>query len=271
MLKTYPNSAYLISIAIAVLATVAAAGGLLIDDLYRDNLLVRAAFRGNDLVTLGVAVPVLIVALILAFRGSQRAQLVWLGILAYTLFNYAFYVFGAVFNPFFLLYVALFTLALFALLFGLPHLDINGLSRRFRASPPVTWVSIYMLVWGVLQGGLWIGRSLGFVVTGQIPGDILQTGYPFATVYALDLSLLVPFLVLGAIWLWQRRTWGYVLGIILNVGGATYALALIAMSGFGLRAGVAGAGELIPVWAVLGVGSLVASLVLLGNLEPVQR
>lgn len=33
----------------------------------------------------------LVVALILSRRGSQRAQLVWLGMLDYMLYNYAFY------------------------------------------------------------------------------------------------------------------------------------------------------------------------------------
>lgn len=65
----------------------------------------------------------LVAALVLARRGSGRAQLVWLGMLAYTLYNYAFYLFGAAFNSLFLVYAALFTLSVFALLFGLVALD----------------------------------------------------------------------------------------------------------------------------------------------------
>ena len=62
-------------------------GQSFVDDLYRDNAFATSAWRGTDLATLAVAVPILIVALILALRGSLRAQLVWLGMLDYTLYD----------------------------------------------------------------------------------------------------------------------------------------------------------------------------------------
>ncbi|MCX7593725.1 MAG: hypothetical protein N2235_08195, partial [Fischerella sp.] len=95
MLDSKLKSAYVLSSIIAVLAGIAAAGGLFIDDLYRDNHYVTLGWFGNDWVTLVVAVPILVIALILSARGSQRAQLVWLGMLDYTLYNFGFYLFGA--------------------------------------------------------------------------------------------------------------------------------------------------------------------------------
>ncbi|HHY46565.1 MAG TPA: hypothetical protein GX506_04605 [Firmicutes bacterium] len=50
-----------------------------------------AGWFGNDLVTLSVALPLLVGALVLSMKGSHRAQLVWFGILDYMLYNYAFY------------------------------------------------------------------------------------------------------------------------------------------------------------------------------------
>jgi hypothetical protein len=163
MLQTKLRPAYILTAIITILAIAASTGGLFIDGLYRDNLLVTSGWYGNDLVTLVVAVPMLVTALILSMRGSQRAQLIWLGMLDYTLYNYAFYLFGTAFNGFFLVYVALFALSIFALIFGLVALDV-----------------------------------------------------------------VVPWLVLGAIWLWQRPPWGYVLAAIANVKGVVYMLALAA-------------------------------------------
>src|SRR5689334_20342185 len=94
------RASFVLASAIAVLAAVASAGGLLIHRLYRDNTWVTAAWHGNDLVTLAAAVPLLIGGLVFARRGSQRAVLVWLGMLAYILYGYAFYLFGAAFNRF---------------------------------------------------------------------------------------------------------------------------------------------------------------------------
>jgi len=70
MAQTKLGTAYVLSAIIAILALVASAGGLFLDGPYRDNALVTAGWFGNDLVTLVVAVPVLVAALILSMRGS---------------------------------------------------------------------------------------------------------------------------------------------------------------------------------------------------------
>jgi cellulose synthase/poly-beta-1,6-N-acetylglucosamine synthase-like glycosyltransferase len=215
MLQTKFKSAYILSAVITVLALVASAGGLFIGDLYRDNAFVKTAWYGNDLMTLLVAVPLLVVTLILSMRGSQRAQLVWLGLLVYMLYNYAFYLFGAAFNRFFLIYVALFALSIFALIFALPRVDVNGISQKFQARTPVKWISGFMLFFALLLGGIWIAQSLGFVASGQVPQTVADTGHPTSVVFALDLSLLMPGMILGAILLWKRQPWGYVLGAMM--------------------------------------------------------
>jgi hypothetical protein len=263
--------AYALSAIIAILTVVATAGGLFVDDLYRDNAFATAAWQGTDLVTLAVAVAILIGALIFAQRGSFRAQLVWLGMLDYTLYNYAYYLFGAAFNRFFLIYVALFTLSIFALIFGLANVDVQGIRQRFRERTPVRWIAGYMLFVAVGIGGLWIAQSLSFVVSGQVPQFIIDVAHPTSVVFALDLSLVVPFLILGAIWLWKRRPWGYVLAAMLNVKGAVYMLALAGVSVVAAQAGFTEATAELPLWGLLGLGFLVASLFLLGNVKSAQE
>jgi hypothetical protein len=269
--RTNPTAAYILSAIIAILTVVASAGGLFIDHLYRDNAFATSAWRGTDLATLVIAVPILIAALILSLRGSLRAQLVWLGMLDYTLYNYAYYVFGAAFNRFFLIYVALFTLSLFALIFGLAKIDVKGIRHRFRARTPVKWIASYMLFVAIGIGGLWIAQSLSFVVSGQVPQFIIDVAHPTSVVFALDLSLVVPFLALGAIWLWQRQPWGYVLAAILNVKGAVYMLALAAVSVSAAKAGFSGTSAELPMWGLLCLGFLLASLFLLRNVQPAQE
>src|SRR3972149_1708889 len=137
--------AFILSIIITILAAGASLGGLLLEDLYRDNAFVRITWLGNDAVTLLLAVPVLIAALVFAARGSVRAQLVWLGALDYMLYNYAFYLFGAAFNAFFLVYAALLALSIFALIFGLTNLDAARVSQQFHEKTPVKWIGGYFL------------------------------------------------------------------------------------------------------------------------------
>jgi hypothetical protein len=57
---------YTLSILIAVFATIASAGGLLLPGLYRDNMFVTSAWMGNDVITLFLAVPILVMAMVYA-------------------------------------------------------------------------------------------------------------------------------------------------------------------------------------------------------------
>ena len=257
---------YLLSVIIAVLATVASAGGLFLDDLYRDNDFVTTLWGGNDLVTLVVAVPLLVGALILSRRGSYRALLVWLAMLNYMLYNFAFYLFGAAFNWFFLIYVALFTLSMLALIAGLVNIDANVISRSFRARTPVKLVSGYLLLVATGLSTLYLIDSLNFVATGKLPAIVVKVDHPTSVIFALDLSLLVPVFAIGAIWLWNRRPWGYVLATMSVIKGTTYTLALAAVSIWGANAGVAGASDEILQWVLLTIVGLVGSLLLLGNM-----
>ncbi|MGD8736138.1 MAG: hypothetical protein PVJ85_05210, partial [Anaerolineae bacterium] len=120
------------------------------------------------------------------------------------------------------------------------------------------------------MGGLWIAQSLSFVFSGQVPEFLLKVEHPTSVVFALDLSLVVPFLVLGAVWLWKRQPWGYVLAAILSVKGTVYMLALAAVSAMAVKAGFSEASAELPRWGVLGLGFLVANLFLLGNVRSVR-
>ncbi len=267
MLRTNLKTAYVLSIIIAVLAALASVGGLLLNGLYRDNLFVTSAWKGNDVVTLFVAVPLLVAALIYSARGSLRAQLIWMGVLDYMLYNYAFYLFGAAFNWFFLIYVALLGLSIFALIFGLVNLEVNRIRRQFRERTPVKWIAGYMLFVAVGLSLIYFAQSLAFVFTGQLPAIVTRTEHPSSVVFALDLTLLAPFLVLGAIWLLKRKPWGYVLAGILTIKGPAYTLVLTAGSLWAAYAGVPDAAAEIPLWVALTVVGLLAGTFLFGNMN----
>ena len=271
MLQTKLRLAYILSVIIVILATVASAGGVFLGNLYRDSTFIASLWKGNDMVTLVVAVPMLTAAMIFAMRGSQRAQLVWLAMLNYMLYNFAFYLFAAAFNWFFLIYVALFTLSIFTLIFSLMNIDINGISQNFCARTPVKWICGYMLFVAVGLSTVYISQSIGFIATGQLPEIIVKTGHPTNLIAALDLSLLVPVFVFGAICLWKRKPWGYVLATMSMIKGAVYTLVLTVVSLWGANAGVPGASAEIPLWLFLTIAGMTASLSLLVNLKKANK
>ncbi|GEO07105.1 hypothetical protein AAE02nite_47690 [Adhaeribacter aerolatus] len=244
------------------LAGLAAAGGLGWPDLYQDKALFKLAWLGNDIVTLAVVVPLLLLTLFFARQGSQRAQLLWMGLLGYMFYNYAFYLFGAAFNAFFLLYVALFSLSGYALILGLSALDVRGLGKQFRPETPRKWLSGYLLFISLPLGIFEITQCLGFVFTGNLPQAP-------SLIFALDLAIVVPNTALAAILLWKQHPWGYVLGAIMLVKAFTYGLVLTVTTTFIAFSGLStGWDPLMPFYVFVMVGGLVGSLVLLKNLKP---
>jgi hypothetical protein len=265
-MKSNLKSSFILSIIAALLATAASTAGLF-TALYRDNTWVSSQLRGNDVVTLLIAVPMLLIGMYLAWRGSQRGLLVWLGGLWYIFYNYMFYLFGAAFNEFFLVYTAIFALSTLALIFTMIKLDASQIAGMFADRTPVRLISGYMLFWAVFLGGLWIAQSVSFIFTGQLPQSVIDAGGQTNVVFAIDLSIMIPTLILGAAWLWKRQPWGFIIAVIMNIKGATYAFALVMMGTFAQRAEVPGAMDLVPLWIFLTAASLAAAAVLLIHMK----
>lgn len=261
------RTAYRLSALVVVLMAVTAGLGLFSHDVYRDNALVAASWYGNDLVTLVVAAPLLTIALAGAWRGSRRATLVWLGLLAYTVYTYAFYLFGAAFNSFFLLYTSLFTLSGAALIFGFASVDARSVHAQVSDALPTGRVAAFMALVGSSLGAVYLVQSLRYLDTGDVPAPVGATGIHTHLIAALDLSLVVPVALLGAAWLWRDEPWGYVLAVVWSVNGTVYMMALVAATLSALWMGASGAWELLPVWGAIGVGCGTASRVLISNLH----
>ena len=233
----YMKHARHLSYVIASLAVVASAGGLWLDGLYRDNAFVSSTWIGNDWVTLLVAAPLLVLATAKVGPGALRTRLVWMGMLDYMLYNYAFYLFGTAFNWFFFLYVLLFGLSAWALVIALLSFEPESMDAHSVAVVPARVVAGFMLLVGVMLTGVYFTQWLGFATGGDLPPIVTVTGHPTNVVFALDLSLVVPVLLVGAVLLLRRRPWGYVLAGMGNVKGSVYMLALSAATISAYRAG----------------------------------
>jgi hypothetical protein len=57
---------------------------------------------------------------------------------------------------------------------------------------------------------MWIGQSIVYVVKGELPQLIADSGGITNLVAVLDLTLIVPPLALGGWWLWQGKAWGVI-------------------------------------------------------------
>ena len=128
--------AYVLSSAVGVLALLASLAGLLADGVYGEAESTAEMLRGYDLVTLVFVVPALVLSQLSARRGSDRAQLMWVGMLAYLGYSYAYYLFGVPFSDLFLLHAAVFSCSLFALVLTVSALDVQGIAARYSPRTP---------------------------------------------------------------------------------------------------------------------------------------
>ena len=237
---------------IAILVAIAAGAGFFIEDLYRDAPVNAAQAVGQDLITLVVALPVLIVSAVLALHGSMRAHLVWLGALGYLVYTYLSYALAIEFNSLFLLYVALVGLSLYILIGGLATTDFAEIKARFSRETPLKAVSIFLGVVAVLIYFMWLSEDIPALLAGEVPQDVIEAEAPTDVVHVLNMALLLPANVLTAIWLWRRRAQGYVLaGTMLSLL-SILVLAIISMLVFQVLYGVVAVAEAVGIVVVFG-------------------
>ena len=109
-----------LSLLLAALVTAAGAAGIFLEGTYAmESASWAAQGIGQDIVTLTLVVPLLIVSAIKASRGSKPALLVWAGVLVYLAYSYTLYAFFIHFNALFLVYTAALGLSFYLLAFGI--------------------------------------------------------------------------------------------------------------------------------------------------------
>jgi hypothetical protein len=260
------NAAFCLSGVIAILMLVASLAGLLVHGLYPDDPWAREALRGGDLTTIAMAAPVLVVSMLLARRGFRAAQAIWLGALAYSVYNYAYYVFGAAFNDIFVLHMALFSLSIAALVSVIANIDVATIATRFRGMRGARFIGAFLAVVGTVLGSLWVSLAIRFSVTGQLIAGLPREGVHL--VFAIDTSLLAPALVMSGILLWRRSPRGFVFGTAMAVMGALYQMNLLMAGLFQSSAGVPGVKAFPVEGVVLASGFALATLMLLRPHDP---
>jgi hypothetical protein len=212
-----------LTLPIAILLAIAAGGGVFSRGLYRDTPYFVAQAVGQDIVSLSIVLPTLIISAFFAIRGSPTGRLIWLGVLVYLVYTYAVAAFDVRFNPLFLVYVALLGCSLYALIGGLVTTDVNNIKGGFTNKTPVRVVSVYLAVLAVLFYFMWLSEIIPSLAAGNIPQSIQQNGTPTNAVHVLDISWILPAFLITAFRLWRKQALGYTLA-----GGLlTYCVLLI--------------------------------------------
>lgn len=245
-----------LTVPIAILLTIAAGCGFFVGGLYRDTTGWMAQAVGQDLVTLVVALPALVISAILVSRGSQRARLIWLGVIVYLVYSYAIAAFNVRFNPLFLVYVALLGCSLYALIGGIAAADLEGIKARFGEKTPVKAVSIYLAALVLFFYFVWLSEIVPALITGDIPQSLTDYELPTSAVHVLDMAWMLPAMGLTAVWLWRKRAIGYTLAGALLTFVPVLGLAIMSMTVFMKRYDQPAAIEQTVIFGIVSAVSL---------------
>lgn len=223
-----------------------------------DTLFTGAGFRGTDAVTLVIGIPLLVIALALYQRSSLRGALLLTGSLAYLLYNALHMAFSAAYNNLFLLYVAFFSAAFFALVLAFSDIDVQAFSAHISSRMPRRGIATFLFFAGTIVLLAWLSDVLGAQVQGTLP-PVLGT-YTTIVTYAVDLGIIAPTCFLAGILVLRRAALGYVLAFPLVMLCALIGIVVPAQTAMQIWAGWQfGMGQLvvmIGLWVVLGLFAL---------------
>lgn len=167
------------------------------------------AVLAQDLVNLFLVAPLMLILAVYARRGSLRSGLCLIGFLAFTVYNYAIYVFSIHFGPLFLIWVVVLGLSTFALAGSLAALNTPDVDTRFGGAA-VRSPGWLLIIVAVLFTLLWLSEIVPDLVSGRNSTSARDWDAPTNPVHVLDLAFFLPAVGVVGVLLLRGHRIGYV-------------------------------------------------------------
>jgi len=199
-----------LSVIAALLAVAGSVTALSVESIYArltPTFLPEAV--AQDVVNVAIVSPLWFVVAWLALRGSWRAYLLWLGVLTFTVYNYVIYTFAIPFGPLFLLWVAVLSLSLFALIGGITSIEYNVVQSFFTNRRAVVVVAFFLIITALLFSLLWLSEDVPALLSGRTPQTLIDRALPTNAVHVLDYALFLPTAIITGVFLLKRKPFGH--------------------------------------------------------------
>lgn len=173
----------------------------------------KLALKVQDMITLTLGLPLLILSLYLSLRGSIKGRLLLTGTVGYFLYSYLSYAFLRMYNPLFLVYVVLMAASLFAFVLCFMSFEVEKFATLVSHKMPVKFIGAYLVL---LAFGLiftWLLPIVDFLANGTLP--ISLEHYTTLGYEAIDLGFIVPALFVSAVLIMKRKPFGYLLSSVI--------------------------------------------------------
>ena len=249
------------------LAMVSAYGAFDPDTYRQDSASMGAQGIGQDLVDLFLVVPLLLISLFFARKGSRLWIFILGGTLFYIMYSFVIYAFGVNFNRLFLLYCTTLGLSLYAFILYVHLLAGERVKEWFKEQAPVKLTGIFLLLISVIFYGMWLKDVIPAILAGTAPPSVSDNNLLVNPVHVADLAFALPGLVLTAVLLMKRMNYGFILAPVALVFTVILAVALVAMVVMLQVKGVSDDVSVAVIFAGIAVLSLGMLIILLRKLK----
>jgi hypothetical protein len=210
-----------------------------------DTITTASQEQSQDLVTVFLGIPLLVISLLLYRKGSLRGHLLLSGTLGYFLYTYGSMAFLTAYNALFLVYVALFSASLFAFVLALVSMNMQSLPFHFSPRLPRRSIAGFLFAIGAFLLLLWLGLIVPPLLQGHVPQGLESA--TTLVIQVLDLGVIVPVAALSGILLLRQTAPGYLLTSVVLIKSVTLGMAVSAMVVGQLLAGIQ-----LPLSQILG-------------------
>ena len=220
-----------------------------------DSSFVATLLRGTDAITLFLSLPLLLVSYWFHRRSSLRGSIFMIGMLMYSLYIGATYTFSVFFNSLFLVYTALFSASLFALIIALGTFDAQALASKVTSNMPHRGIAILLFVAGFGTLFLWISELVNPLTTGQAPANL----GPYTTMFThgFDSAIITPATVIAGYYILKRKPLGYLLAAPLLILCTNMGIVVLSQTISQAMAGI-----ILPIGVYIG---MVGSWIVMGT------
>jgi hypothetical protein len=146
-----------------------------------------------------------------ASRGSIRARIVWLGAVAYFLYNSVMFILGTPFNQLYLLYEAMLGLSIWSTVFVIRTIYTRSVPLRLSPAFPARANFARILTTVLLNPLGWLRGAVPGVLSSSPPAVLDGTGLVTVPTYDQDFAFWLPLIAIGAIWMWRGQVWGHLI------------------------------------------------------------
>jgi hypothetical protein len=180
-----------------------------------DSYFQTQIFKGTDCTVLFLAIPLLLIALIMDIKNNTlKTKLFLTAIIAFFLYYSVSYAIGVIYNVLHLLYTALFSCSLFAVVIGYGLLKTSEIKNSSKIC--TNGLKVFLVFCGLSLFVAWLPDIIVSLINKKSL-ELIEV-YTTQITYVLDMAIVSPLIFICLYNLVKGNNIGYMLlGIILNM------------------------------------------------------